>query len=201
MRGRFVDSVHCWTGYRLQFTIKPPKFNGVLVSIANGDAARILEDEITSLLSKYVIRVVPSEEIHLGFYSRYFLIPKKGSSSLCPILDLQVLNRHLQKYTFRMLTHKVLCRSISTGNWFVTIDLADAYFHIVIHPPHRRFLRFAYQGRAYKYKAVPFGLSLAPRVFSKCVEAALSPLRNCGIRIFSYIDVSLICSHLEITLQ
>ena len=93
-----------------------------------------------------------------------------------------------------MLTHKALCRSIRPGDWFVTVDLADAYFHIAIHPAHRRFLRFAFQGKAYEYQALPFGLSLAPRVFSKCVEAALSPLRDRGIRIFSYIDVYLICS-------
>ena len=42
---------------------------------------------------------------------------------------------------------------------------------------------------------LPCGLSLAPRVFSKCVEAALSPLRSRGIRIFSYIDDYLLCSH------
>ncbi len=92
-----------------------------------------------------------------------------------------------------MLTHKVICHSIC--DWFVRIDLSDTYFHIAIYPTHRKFLRFAYQGRAYEYQAIPFGLSLAPRVFSKCVEAALSLLRNSGIRIFSYIDDYLICSH------
>ncbi len=65
-----------------------------------------------------------------------------------------------------MLTHKVLCRLIPLSNWFVTIDLSDAYFHI-----GRKFLRFAYQGRAYKCQAIPFRLSLAPWVFSKCLEA------------------------------
>ncbi|XP_034567334.1 uncharacterized protein LOC117832353 [Notolabrus celidotus] len=124
----------------------------------------------------------------------YFLVPKKGSTSLRPILDLRVLNKHLQKYTFRMLTHKVLCRSIRPGDWFVTIDLTDAYFNIAIYPSHRRFLKFAYQGKAYEYQVIPFGLALAPRVFTKCVEAALS-LRSSSIRIFSYIDDYLICSH------
>ncbi|XP_041840350.1 uncharacterized protein LOC121639256 [Melanotaenia boesemani] len=194
-------AVHSWVlstvakGYRLQFAMKPPKFNGVLASVANGASAHVLEEEIVSLLNKHAIRVVPSEEIHQGFYSRYFLIPKKGGSSLRPILDLRVLNKHLRKYTFRMLTHKVLCRSIRPNDWFVTIDLADAYFHIAIYPAHRKFLRFAYQGAAYEFQTIPFGLSLAPRVFSKCVEAALFPLRNSGIRIFSYIDDYLICSH------
>lgn len=52
---------------------------------------------MTSLLNKDVIRVVPSVEIHLGFYSQYFLTPEK-SSSLRPILDVRVLNRHLRKF-------------------------------------------------------------------------------------------------------
>ncbi|XP_038153414.1 uncharacterized protein LOC119791417 [Cyprinodon tularosa] len=181
-------------GYRLQFATRPPRFNGVLSSVATGDSAHVLKDEIASLLEKKAIRVVPDEEVRQGFYSRYFLIPKKDGVSLRPILDLRVLNRHLRRYTFRMLTHKALCRSIRPGDWFVTIDLADAYFHISIYPPHRKFLRFAYQSAAYEFQTIPFGLSLAPRVFSKCVEAALSPLRTRGIRIFSYIDDYLICS-------
>lgn len=85
-----------------------------------------------------------------------------------------------------MLTHKVLCRSVRTSDWFVTINLADGYFHIAIHPPHQKFVRFAYQGRSYKYKAITFGLSL-----SKCLEAALAPLRNSSIRIYYF----LICSY------
>ena len=103
--------VHPWVlstvsqGYRLQFAMKPPRFNGVVASAANGDAARVLQDEIASLVNKQAIRAVPSEETQQGFYSHYFLIPKKESSSLRPILDLRVLNRHLRKYTFRMLTH------------------------------------------------------------------------------------------------
>ncbi|KAK7907218.1 hypothetical protein WMY93_015830 [Mugilogobius chulae] len=193
-------AVHPWIlstisrGYRLQFAVKPPTFNGVLVSAARGDAAQVLEDEITSLLHKQAIRIVPSSDHQRGFYSRYFLVPKKGSAALRPILDLRVLNKHLRRFKFRMLTHKVLCRSIRREDWFTTIDLSDAYFHISVHPAHRKFLRFSYKETVYEYQVIPFGLSLAPRVFSKCVEAALAPLRATGIRIFSYIDDYLICS-------
>ncbi|KAK7889130.1 hypothetical protein WMY93_024690 [Mugilogobius chulae] len=193
-------AVHPWIlstisrGYRLQFAAKPPTFNGVLVSAARGDAALVLEDEITSLLHKQAIRIVPSSDHQRGFYSRYFLVPKKGSAALRPILDLRVLNKHLRRFKFRMLTHKVLCRSIRKEDWFTTIDLSDAYFHISVHPAHRKFLRFSYKETVYEYQVIPFGLSLAPRVFSKCVEAALAPLRATGIRIFSYIDDYLICS-------
>lgn len=118
---------------------------------------------------------LPEEEISLGFYSWYFLILKKGGS-LRPILDLRFLNFHLCKYNFKMLTHNVLFHSIQPGNWFTSIDLQDAYFHISIYLAHRTFLRFAFQGVAYEYQTLPFGLSLTLRVFSKCVEAAMNPL-------------------------
>ncbi len=45
-------------------------------------------------------------------------------------------------------------------------------------PRHRPFLRFAFEVRAYQYKALPFGLSLSPRVFTKVVEAALVPVKG-----------------------
>ncbi len=45
---------------------------------------------------------------------------------------------------------------------------------------HRQFLRFAFEGVAYQYKILPFGLSLAPRTFIQYMDAALSPLRQDG---------------------
>ncbi len=70
----------------------------------------------------------------------------------------------------------------------------NAYFHIQIHLQHRQFLKFAFQGKIYEFKVLPFGLSLAPRIFTKCVEAALTPLRQQGIRILAYLDDWLICA-------
>ncbi len=64
------------------------------------------------------------------------------------------------------------------GDWFFSLDLKDAYFHIQIAPHHGRFLRFAFEGVAYQYTVLPFGLSLAPRTFTRCMDAALSPLRQ-----------------------
>ncbi len=85
--------------------------------------------------------------------------------------------------------------SDSRGDWFVTIDLKDAYFHIQVVQRHRKFLRFAFGGKAYQYKVLPFGLALAPRTFTKCMDAALAPLRFQGIRVLNYLDDWLILAH------
>jgi hypothetical protein len=161
-------------GYRLQFASTPPRFNGILQSQARGEKAQVLQEEITSLRNKRAIRVVPPEKNQSGFYSRYFLVPKKGGG-LRPILDLRALNRYMRQYSFRMLTHAALIRFVHPGGWFTSIDLRDAYFHIAIYPPHRKYLTFAFQGVTYEYLVLPFGLSLSPRVFVKCTEMPSRP--------------------------
>ncbi|KAL0149336.1 hypothetical protein M9458_055374 [Cirrhinus mrigala] len=86
-------------------------------------------------------------------------------------------------------TVKCICvvSHIRSEDWFVTIDLKDAYFHVSILPHHRKFLRFAFRGEAYQYRVLPFTLALSPRTFTKCVDAALAPLRLQGIHILNYI--------------
>lgn len=117
------------------------------------------------------------------------LLPhSKQGGGLRPILNLRALNRHLRSYKFTMLTHAALLWFVRPGDWFTSVDLKDAYIHIPIYAPQRKFLRFAFQGKIYKYIVLPFGLSLSPRVFVKCTEAAIAPLSKQGICIPSYID-------------
>ncbi len=48
---------------------------------------------------------------------------------------------------------------------------------------------------AYQYKVLPFGLALAPRTFTKCMDAALAPLRFQDIHVLNYLDDWLILAH------
>ena len=174
-------------GYRLQFSTKPPMSDNVLFSHAIGQAAVTLREEVCSLLSKGAIREILPHQKRLGFYSRYFLVKKKGGGAR-PILDLRGLNKHLKSFKFRMLTTAALLRMVRRGDWWTSVDLTDAYFHIPIYPPHRKFLRFGFEGRVYEYTVLPFGMALSPRVFVKCTQAAIAPLRQQGIRLATYID-------------
>ncbi len=174
-------------GYAIQFARRPPKFNGVLETSVAVRNAPVLREEIAVLLAKDAIEPVPPAEMRQGFYSPYFIVPKKGGG-LRPILDLRVLNRALHKLPFKMLTHRRMIKCIQPQDWFAAIDLKDAYFHVSILPRHRPFLRFAFEDRAWQYRVLPFGLSLSPRVFTKVVEGALTPLREVGVRILNYLD-------------
>ncbi|KAL0187568.1 hypothetical protein M9458_014667, partial [Cirrhinus mrigala] len=196
-------------GYVIQFARRPPKFRGILFTSVRSDTdASVLRAEIAVLLAKDAIEPVPPAEMKLRFYSPYFIVPKK-SGGLRPILDLRVFNRSLLRLPFKMLTSKRILSCVRHQDWFAAIDLKDAYFHVSILPRHRPFLRFAFEGRAYQYKVLPFGLSLSPRVFTKVAEGALNPLWWKGIRILNYLDDwlimahsrDLLCEHRDLVLQ
>ncbi len=174
-------------GYAIQFARRPPKFRGIRFTSVKPADAPVLRAEIAVLLAKDAIELVPPADMRSGLFSPYFIVPKKGGG-LRPILDLRVLNRALHKLPFKMLTQKRIFGCVRPLDWFAAIDLKDAYFHVSILPRHRPFLRFAFEGQAYQYKVLPFGLSLSPRVFTKVVEAALVPLREQGVRILNYLD-------------
>ncbi len=188
-------------GYAIQFARRPPKFRGVHFTSVKAVDTHVLRAEIAVLLAKDAIELVPPADMRSGFYSPYFIVPKK-SGGLRPILDLRVLNRSLHKLPFKMLTQKRIFECIRPWDWFAAIDLKDAYFHVSILPRHRPFLRFAFEGRAYQYKVLPSGLALSPRVFTKVVEGALVPMREQGVRIFNYLDDWLILAQcICVTLQ
>lgn len=108
------------------------------------EQALVLQKEISILLSKGAILIVPLDQSQNGFYSRYFLVPKRDGG-LRPILDLCALNRYMRQYKFRMLTYTGLIRLVRQDIG-TSIDLKDVYFHIPIYPALRKYLRFAFQG-------------------------------------------------------
>ena len=96
-----------------------------------------------------------------------------------------------------MLTHASLLCLVRQSDWLTSVDLKGAYFHIPIDAPHRKHLRFAFQGICYEYRMMPFGLSLSPRVSVRCTEAAIAPLRRQGIRLATYLDDWLLLAQSE----
>ncbi len=178
------------SGYTFQFGEYPPRLDGV----STDDSKQRLQ----GFCSTAVAFLPPTERSDRGDTAvghRTRVLQPKGYGGLRPILDLRRLNFSLYKGKFKMLTMRTIMSQVQEGDWFVTIDLKDAYFHIQVVLRHRRFLRFAFGGKAYQYKVLPFGLALVPRTFTKCMDAALAPLRLQGIRVLNYLDDWLILAH------
>ena len=79
-------------------------------------------------------------------------------------------------------------QAIRHGDWAASLDLKDAYFHLLIHEADRKFLRFTWGGVVYQFRALPFGLAPAPWVFTKVARELCSVARGEGIRLQAYLD-------------
>ncbi len=91
--------------YVIQFARRPPGFSGSLFTLVANKDIHVLHAEIVDLLAKDEIQPVPPANMKSGFYSPYFIVPKK-SGELRLILDLQVLNQALHKLPFKIVMQK-----------------------------------------------------------------------------------------------
>ena len=126
-----------------------------------------------------------------GFYSNVFLVPKKDGGQR-PVINLKALNQFVATRHFKMEGIHTLKDLIKPGDWMAKIDLKDAFFTIPIHTSQREYLRFKFQDKVYQFNCLPFGLSVAPWVFTKTLRPAIALLRELGERLIAYIDDILI---------
>ena len=122
-----------------------------------------------------------------GFYSRLFLVPKKDGTWR-PILDLSHLNTFVANDSFKMETQSSIRLAVRPDQWGVSLDLSDAYFHVPIHLGSRKLLRFCHGNSVFQFRALPFGLSPAPRIFTKIMRAVAAHLRLGGSVLLQYFD-------------
>ena len=154
--------------------------------------------EISSLLEKGAIERV-RDHPHLCL-SPIFVVPKR-SGKFRMILNMKRINNFIPKEKFRMETLASILPALRPSDLAVSLDLKDAYFHIPIHPDSRDLLGFSFGGQSFRYRAMPFGLRPAPRVFSRVVSAVAAFLRKRGLRIFMYLDDWLLVADTEHTLH
>jgi ribonuclease HI len=147
--------------------------------------SNVLQAEVDKLVSNFAVEKLAKSTP--GFYGRLFVVPK-STGGWRPVLDLSTLNQFLQRIPFRMETPSSIRAAIRQDDWATSLDLTEAYFHILIHKKYRKFLRFTWKGQVYQFRTLPFGLSLAPWVFSRIVRALVRFIRSKGIRIHSYLD-------------
>ncbi len=67
-------------GYTLQFARRPPRLRGVLTTTVCSEDTQVLRAEVMNPLEKVTIEIVPPAQSESGFYSRYFLVPKKTAA-------------------------------------------------------------------------------------------------------------------------
>ena len=108
------------------------------------------------------------------------------------ILDLRHVNHFVWKQKFRCEDWRVLLSYVNKGDYLFSFDLKSGYHHIDIFPDHQTFLGFSwvFSGtvRYFCFASLPFGLSSAPYVFTKCLRPLVKFWRSNGIKIVVFLD-------------
>jgi len=150
------------------------------------DKRQLLHQEIMSLLQKGAIEPV-THPVSPGFYVKLFLV-QKASGGFRPVMDLSRLNKYIQCPTFKMKTTRSITRTLSQGLLAASLDLQDAYLHIPINKSFRKYLRFAYLGKIYQCRAIPFGLNITPLVFTRMMKLPIKVAHSLWVSVHSFLD-------------
>lgn len=166
-------------------TARPREFSG------SSEHERIVERTHREFVEKGAVEPVPAGEHGAGAYALLFPVPKKGGKWR-GVLDLRQLNESIKKDHFKMEGLHTVKETLRPGDWMTSLDIQDAYLHIPVHPEDRKYLRYRHQGQDYQFTCMPFGITLAPRIFTKLMRPVVAELRRRGIRCVIYLDDLLI---------
>lgn len=87
---------------------------------------------------------------------------------------------------------KVVADLFRPGKFMCNLVLKDAYFTVPLHSRSQKFNHFQFQGKIYQFNCLPFGLSSAPRIFTKKLNPVTGIPKKMGIPIIIYLDDMLI---------
>ena len=174
-------------GVPLHFKEGPPKLQRTpKVFNTTPDQLILLQQAATEMVQKGVVEVI-RDHTSPGLYHRLFMRPKPDGTWR-PIIDLSPLNETVENSSFKMETPASIRAALQPGEHVIQLDLKDAYFHIPIRKAYRKYMRFSVGNTVYQYKALPFGLNIAPRVFTCILKPILALLRSSLIRVHAYLD-------------
>uniref|UniRef100_A0A914YX61 Reverse transcriptase domain-containing protein n=1 Tax=Panagrolaimus superbus TaxID=310955 RepID=A0A914YX61_9BILA len=145
----------------------------------------LIRAEAAKLLEKRAIFEIKASEA--VWISPIFLVPKKDGGQR-PVINLKALNLMLRSKHFKMENLLLVKDLLSPGAFMAKLDMQDAYFGIPIKNSSRKYLAFEVDGITYAFRALPFGLATAPRVYTKVIKPVASFLRARGIRLIVYLD-------------
>ena len=82
--------------------------------------------------------------------------------------------------------------ALRKGQWGAKVDLKHAYFHIPLSEKFARYTGFSFDDTILRFEAMPFGVNVAPQVFTDFVKVLLKHWRSQGITVYGYLDDLLI---------
>jgi len=125
------------------------------------------------------------------FISKVFTVRKADGSDRL-VINLKPLNKFIECQHFKMEDYRTVCNLMAKGCFMSCIDLKDAYHLIPLAIYHQKYFKFRWAGTLYQYTCIPFGLNVAPRLYTKILKPVLGYLRKKGHLSAYFLDDTLL---------
>ena len=165
-------------------------------------AKDIIETMIQDMLSKGII-----EPSYAAYLSPIVLISKPdGSKRMC--IDYRAVNTKIKIDIHPLPRLDELLDDVAGHGYYCTLDLKDAYYQCLLDEPSRDITTFSDGKSLFRFKRLPFGLSVAPAIFTRVMQEVLRPLVNLGF-VRNYLDdviifgpdIDTLLEHLELVFK
>lgn len=176
------------------FNMKPIKIqvrHGIKVRRCTYSNIQPAFREVARKRIQELLRVGIIEELTEGmnkdFCSALLVVPK-GNGNVRLVVDLRGPNKCIVREPHHMPTFESITTKLHDARFFSTIDLTNAFNHVVLDEGSRHLTNFYSGDRFYRFTRLPFGLCNAPDVFQCALEQILKDCANVVI----YLDDILI---------
>lgn len=132
---------------------------------------KLAQQKLTELLSSGIIEPV-TEDMDRSFCSSLLVVPK-GKADIRLVVDLRGPNKCIHRTPFKMPTFETILMKLHGARWFSTIDLKNAFFHVVLDERCRHLTNFFSGEALYRCRRLPFGLCNAPDIFQEIMQSII----------------------------
>ena len=141
--------------------------------------------------------IIELSQFNEGDYlSNLFARPKKTPGDIRLILNLKHLNLFVPTVHFKMESLDIALQLLRPNMFMASIDLTNSFYHLLVKPRYRKFLKFVSLGQTFQFTSLPMGFKDSPRYFTKLMKAPLGFLRShYGCILVCYIDDILVLGH------
>ena len=102
-------------------------------------------------------------------------IKKNGKIRVCA--DFKVtINRFVKKQLHPLPTLNEVANEFAGFTEFSIIDLKDAYYQVLVDPSCRKYLTIVTEKGYFRYKRLPFGITIAPMLFQRFMDTVFADI-------------------------
>ena len=144
-------------------------------------AKEIISEMIEDMLDKGII-----ENSYATYLSPIVLINKpNGSKRMC--IDFRGVNKKIKVDIHPLPRLDELVDEVAGNKYYCTLDMKDAYYQCTLDEQSRDITTFSDGKNLYRFKRLPFGLNVAPAIFTRVMQEVLRPLLKLGF-VKNYLD-------------